>query len=157
MSRVMQAEPRGLQWVAMSRGSFPKFAVEAGIDSGKKLYVARASHAGGVVPGKLHVGHSSAYIAYDGKEISMPNYEASIDVSRTGDSHISVPAGPLVRVSRTGKISVSLVNRAVTQLDSNGDESSSSRKTDDYAGRGALGDLTNVAEMTDTSANGSFQ
>lgn len=78
-------------------------------------------------------------------------------MSRTGDSHISVPAGPLVRVSRTGKISVSLVNRAVTQLDSNGDESSSSRKTDDYAGRGALGDLTNVAEMTDTSANGSFQ
>ncbi|XP_035701025.1 uncharacterized protein LOC110861924 isoform X2 [Folsomia candida] len=78
MSRVMQAEPRGLQWVAMSRGSFPKFAVEAGIDSGKKLYVARASHAGGVVPGKLHVGHSSAYIAYDGKEISMPNYEVLI-------------------------------------------------------------------------------
>lgn len=51
-------EPRQIMWLQMSHGAHPKFSVHAGIDSGKKLYVARAYHFGGMIPGKLHIGHS---------------------------------------------------------------------------------------------------
>lgn len=44
----------------------------------KDLFVARGHHNGGLIPGKLHVGHSSAYISYGGLEISKTEYEASL-------------------------------------------------------------------------------
>lgn len=75
MSQVNYPEPRTLQWVPMSRGAYPEWSIEAGIDTGKKLYVARATHQSGLVPGKLHVGHSDVYIAFDGKEVNKSEYE----------------------------------------------------------------------------------
>ncbi|OXA36670.1 putative squalene--hopene cyclase [Folsomia candida] len=110
MSRVSIAEPRGLQWVPMTKGSFPKFAVEAGIDSGKKLYIARASHAGGQIPGKFHVGHTSAYIAYAGKEVSKPDYEGliapSASLSWVASSNGQVPAHAIIgEISDSKRIS----------------------------------------------------
>lgn len=71
----MGHEPYTIQWVPKSGGSHAKFAVHAGLDSGKKLYVARAHHNGGIVPGKLHIGHSSVYIPFDGKEVPKSSYE----------------------------------------------------------------------------------
>lgn len=72
-------EPRRITWVPKSNGTHAKFAVHAGIDSGRKLYVARAHHNGGVIPGKLHVGHDCAYIPFGGEEIKKPQYEVSFD------------------------------------------------------------------------------
>ncbi|ODM93865.1 Natterin-3 [Orchesella cincta] len=71
-------EPRQITWVPKSHGGHAKFAVHAGIDSGNKLYVARAHHFGGIVPGKLHIGHSHVYIPYNGLEVSVPQYEVLI-------------------------------------------------------------------------------
>ncbi len=68
-------EPRNITWIPKSNGAHAKFAVHAGIDSGNKLYVARAQHSGGVIPGKLHIGHPNVYIPYNGQEISKSQYE----------------------------------------------------------------------------------
>lgn len=68
-------EPKKISWISKSNGAHAEFAVQAGIDSGKKLYVARAHHAGGVIPGKLHIGHPHIYIPYGGQEISKVEYE----------------------------------------------------------------------------------
>jgi len=74
----MGGEPHRITWVSKSNGTHAKFAVHAGIDSGKKLYVARAHHEGGVIPGKLHIGHSHVYIPFGGKEVSKQQYEVLI-------------------------------------------------------------------------------
>jgi len=71
-------EPRFVTWVPAKNGNHPKFAVHAGIDKGNKLYVARARYNNGVIPGKVVVGHTSAYISYDGKEVPMANYEVLV-------------------------------------------------------------------------------
>jgi hypothetical protein len=44
------------------------------MDSRAKLFVCRATHENGIVPGKLHVGHKSAYIAFGGKEHAKSSY-----------------------------------------------------------------------------------
>ncbi|OXA50535.1 uncharacterized protein LOC110853773 [Folsomia candida] len=71
-------QPMGIQWIPMSGGAVPPYATQAGLDSGRELYVIRAYHQGGMIPGKLHVGHSSAYIAYGGEEVPTPNYEVLV-------------------------------------------------------------------------------
>jgi len=72
------AQPNGIQWIPMRGGQSPPFATQAGLDSGRELYVIRGFHQGGTIPGKLHVGHTSAYIGYNGEEIPMPNYEVLV-------------------------------------------------------------------------------
>lgn len=65
-----------LEWIPKSNGEYiASGGVHAGIDSGNELYVARAYHEGAVVPGKLHVSHSSVYIPYNMSEIPVQNYE----------------------------------------------------------------------------------
>lgn len=60
-----------LQWVPKSNGEYvDSGGVHAGVDSGNELYVARAYHDGAIVPGKLHVSHSSVYIPYNMSEVS---------------------------------------------------------------------------------------
>ncbi|CAG7787162.1 unnamed protein product [Allacma fusca] len=71
-------EPYRCEWVAMEGGSHPKFGVHAGIDSGNKLYVARAHHEGAIVPGKLHISHSHVYIPYNMEEVPVFSYEVLI-------------------------------------------------------------------------------
>jgi len=71
-------DPQTISWVPQSGGDRPKFAVHAGIDEGAKLFVARAHHDGALVPGKLHVGHSSIYIPYNMKEEPKDDYEVLI-------------------------------------------------------------------------------
>ena len=75
------ADPKCCDWVSSEGGQHPKFGVHAGIDGGNKLYVIRAHHEGAVVPGKLHMGHTHAYIAYDMKEVPVFNYEVIILIS----------------------------------------------------------------------------
>lgn len=69
------AQPRHISWVAKSNGAHANFSVHAGTDSGKDLFVARAQHMGGLIPGKLHVGHSKVYIPFGGEEVSKTQYE----------------------------------------------------------------------------------
>jgi len=58
-----------LEWVAASGGSHPEDSIRAGIDSGEKVYVARAHHEGVTVPGKLHNTHSHVYIPFNMVEV----------------------------------------------------------------------------------------
>ena len=70
-----------LQWIACSNGHYPENAVEAGIDNGARLLVARAHINGALVPGKLHVGHNACYVPENGLEIPVYNYEVCEIVS----------------------------------------------------------------------------
>ena len=51
-----------IQWVPGSGSSVPSNAVPGGVDQGTRLYVARASHAGSLVPGKLHPTYKNVYV-----------------------------------------------------------------------------------------------
>jgi len=57
-----------IQWVPGSGSSVPSNAVPGGVDRGTRLYVARASHAGSLVPGKLHPTYKNVYVSYGGNE-----------------------------------------------------------------------------------------
>ncbi|KAG4077532.1 hypothetical protein HA402_002959 [Bradysia odoriphaga] len=68
-----------LYWVPKSNGEYVESGgVHAGTDSGNELFVARAYHEGAVVPGKLHVSHSSVYIPYNMSEVPVQNYEVLV-------------------------------------------------------------------------------
>ncbi len=64
-----------LTWCAASGGDKPKDAITAGVDSGNKVYVARAHHEGIIIPGKLHKTHDVVYIPYNMKEVMKSDYE----------------------------------------------------------------------------------
>lgn len=65
-------EIMSLGWVPKSNGDYVQSGgVHAGVDTGNELYVARAYHDGAIVPGKLHVTHSSVYIPYNMVEVSQ--------------------------------------------------------------------------------------
>lgn len=77
-----------LQWVPKSNGDYiASGGVHAGIDSGNELYVARAYHEGAIVPGKLHVTHSSVYIPYNMAEVSetFTNFDVNL-----------IPSSPII-------------------------------------------------------------
>ncbi|CAG7717400.1 unnamed protein product [Allacma fusca] len=43
-----------------------------------RLLVARAYFNGALIPGKLHAGHTSCYVAWNGQEHPVPNYEVLV-------------------------------------------------------------------------------
>ena len=53
-----------IEWVPGSGSNVPSNAVAGGLDRGARLYVARASHAGGLVPGKFYPPHKSVYVRW---------------------------------------------------------------------------------------------
>ena len=64
------------QWIPCSNGTLPENAVEGGQDqNGQKLYVARANHAGGKIPGKFSVATGKAYIPFNTTEHEKDEYE----------------------------------------------------------------------------------
>ena len=59
-----------IEWVSGSNsGRVPSNAVPGGVDRGNRLYVARASHAGSLVPGKLHSAYKCAYVRWTLKSL----------------------------------------------------------------------------------------
>lgn len=66
-------------WEKRSAGELADGAVPGGRDeeSGETLYVARAEHEGGVIPGKFVPSHAVTYISWGGQEIAKPDYEVS--------------------------------------------------------------------------------
>ena len=60
-----------------SGGEVPAGAVIGGQDGGETLYVARAEHAGDMLPGKLVPSHRVCYVPWGCGEHSKSNYEVS--------------------------------------------------------------------------------
>ena len=64
-----------IQWVPGSGSSVPSNAVPGGVDRGTRLYVARASHAGSLVPGKLHPTYKNVYVR-SGTIVTSSSFQA---------------------------------------------------------------------------------
>ena len=66
-------------WIKTRGNNIPTNAMKAGEDpEGGPLFVGRALHEGGLVPGKVQPKHGCCYIAYGGEEISKEEFEVSI-------------------------------------------------------------------------------
>lgn len=71
------------QWVKACNGNIPKGAVIAGREANwTKLYIARASHKGGLHPGKVRPEFRAAYIPWGGIEESIECYEVFVGNGR---------------------------------------------------------------------------
>lgn len=66
-------------WEAASNGQIPEDAVEIGhMVNGEKLYSARCLYEGSQTPGRLQRTHGCLYIAFNGAEISVNEYEVLV-------------------------------------------------------------------------------
>uniref|UniRef100_A0A0X3NQ94 Natterin-4 n=1 Tax=Schistocephalus solidus TaxID=70667 RepID=A0A0X3NQ94_SCHSO len=67
------------EWVSASGGEVPKKAIVAGIASdGQPLYIAKALVGDEVCGGKVHNGHSCAYMPYADDEHAVDKYEVLV-------------------------------------------------------------------------------
>ncbi|VDK34018.1 unnamed protein product [Taenia asiatica] len=67
------------KWIPDCNGDVPKKAIVAGVaNDGAPLYICKAPFRGEVCVGKVHEGHSCAYIPYGGEEHSVDNYEVLV-------------------------------------------------------------------------------
>lgn len=69
-------------WVDAAGGEIPEGAVPGGFD-GEQLYIARASHEGALIPGKLVPSHGVAYVSWGGGEHGKAEYQVHIVVTST--------------------------------------------------------------------------
>ncbi|CAG2109003.1 unnamed protein product [Medioppia subpectinata] len=68
-----------LVWVPAANGEIPLGALQGGQQSdGQKLFIGRAYHSGSMVLGKVHPGHNTLYVSYDGQEVPIHNYEVLV-------------------------------------------------------------------------------
>ncbi|XP_046391922.1 uncharacterized protein LOC124160192 isoform X3 [Ischnura elegans] len=87
------------KWESACNGRVPPGAFVGGKDLDSDLYIARARHGGGWVPGKLNPNHGKCYIPWGGKEVAMSEYEvlcgSNLEWQRTAGGNVpprSVPA-----------------------------------------------------------------
>lgn len=67
------------KWLPASNGSVPPNAVPGGRDcNGETIFVARASHEGAMLPGKLVPSHGVAYVPWGGRENPKDQYEVRL-------------------------------------------------------------------------------
>ena len=64
-----------IQWVPGCGSRVPSNAVPGGVDRGTRLYVARALHAGSLVPGKLHPANKNVYVR-SGTIVTSSSFQA---------------------------------------------------------------------------------
>ncbi|XP_023311629.1 natterin-4-like [Anoplophora glabripennis] len=64
-------------WVdTVARGGIPTTALHGGVDiDGHQIYVGRAFHDGDWIPAKVIPGKHVAYVAYNGEEIGVDNFQ----------------------------------------------------------------------------------
>lgn len=63
-------------WVKSANGEVPPHAVPFGkTAAGEDLYAGRANYQGSVTPGKIQRSHGCLYIAFNGQEIPIKQYE----------------------------------------------------------------------------------
>ncbi len=71
--------PEKLEWIPACNGHCPENAIQAGLDSGSEVYIIRAHHDSGmIIPGKLHLTHTSAFIPYSSEEVRFRNFDHSL-------------------------------------------------------------------------------
>jgi len=100
-------EPQRIGWVRASRGALAPNAVIGGQEPGRQLYLCRASHQGGVHPGKV-VG-SNCNIGYGGAEVTLPDYEVMVFAPRVVQQPPVVvvqPPPPVVVVPNTSNVTL---------------------------------------------------
>lgn len=70
------------KWISASNGHVPSGAVQGGKQTnGEPLYVGRTKYKRSLITGKVHPSHGVVYIAFDGNEIAIKDYEVlCIDV-----------------------------------------------------------------------------
>ncbi|CAG0901450.1 unnamed protein product [Darwinula stevensoni] len=88
------------RWVEASGGEVPGGAVVGGEYDGETVYVARAEHAGDMLPGKLVPSHRVCYVPWGCEEHSKSNYEVLVsdDLEKLvwlEGSDGSIPSGAL--------------------------------------------------------------
>ncbi|KAL5970981.1 hypothetical protein TSMEX_001288 [Taenia solium] len=67
------------KWAADCNGGVPKKAIVAGLaNNGAPLFICKAPFEGEVCVGKVHEGHSCAYVPYGGEEHSVDKYEVLV-------------------------------------------------------------------------------
>jgi len=76
--RPKRASDGVVSWVAASAGEVPEGALVGGEDNGSPLYIARAEHEGGIIPGKFLAEHGVAYIPWGGAENAKDAYEVLV-------------------------------------------------------------------------------
>ncbi|PAA78726.1 hypothetical protein BOX15_Mlig020417g2 [Macrostomum lignano] len=64
-----------LSWIPARGGQIPNGAIQVG----HGVFVARAQHAGELIPGKASMGHQAAYVSYGGQEHAVSDYEILCD------------------------------------------------------------------------------
>uniref|UniRef100_A0A1I8J9Y8 DUF3421 domain-containing protein n=1 Tax=Macrostomum lignano TaxID=282301 RepID=A0A1I8J9Y8_9PLAT len=78
MSKVKHAGHKGIEicvsWQPAKDGHIPPNAIEAA----PGCFVGRAKHEDCWIPAKVAEGHTNAYVPYDGKEHSIPEYEVLV-------------------------------------------------------------------------------
>lgn len=66
-------------WEFATNGHIPEGAVEGGRTADdEKLYYGRAIYQGTQTPGKVHPSHGVLYIAFNGEEVAIPEYEVLV-------------------------------------------------------------------------------
>jgi len=78
---VLIGDARAITWVPSTSGDGTR-PVEAGYEAdGKPLWIAQARYAGGVLPGKASGWDSGAYVAHNGKENRVMEYNVLVTVN----------------------------------------------------------------------------
>ncbi|CAG9857350.1 unnamed protein product [Phyllotreta striolata] len=76
-SRINQGKMAAYYWVdSNARGSVPRSALKGGFDvDGYEIFVGRAFHEGDWLPAKVIPGKQIAYVAYNGAEIGVHQFQ----------------------------------------------------------------------------------
>ena len=68
-----------LVWVPASDGEVPLGAIQGGEQcDGERLFIGRAYYNGSMVIGKVHPGHRTLYVSFDGGEVPINDYEVLV-------------------------------------------------------------------------------
>jgi len=75
-SPLLASSPGSANWIPVAGGGqIPPTAIQGGNDNGEPQFIARASHEGGVIPGKVVQSHGCCYIAWGGAEVPKEEFE----------------------------------------------------------------------------------
>ena len=70
-----------VKWVSSSNGKLIGNELTGGTTlDGETLYIGRVSHEGSLTVGKIHPSHGCLYIPFDGKEVSLKQYETLVEL-----------------------------------------------------------------------------
>ncbi|CAO1422986.1 unnamed protein product [Diamesa serratosioi] len=70
-----------VRWVSSSNGQIIENALSVGTTyEGETLYIGRGTYEGSLTVGKIHPSHGCLYIPFAGREVSLKNYEALVEM-----------------------------------------------------------------------------